>query len=45
MQGKPFAYVRNPIYVVLFCFLLAIAIAYGHVTGLIFAVPVYAIGT
>jgi len=45
LQGGPFAYVRNPIYVVLFCFLLAIAIAYAHVTGLIFAVPIYAIGT
>lgn len=45
LQGGPFAYVRNPIYVALFCFLLAIAIEHGDVTGVIFAVPIYAIGT
>jgi protein-S-isoprenylcysteine O-methyltransferase Ste14 len=45
MQGGPFAYVRNPIYVALLCFLLAIAIAYGHVASLIFAVPLFALGT
>ncbi|WP_267386758.1 hypothetical protein [Sphingomonas sp. GC_Shp_3] len=36
---------RNPIYVALSCFLLAIAIKHGGLTGIIFAVPVYAIGT
>jgi protein-S-isoprenylcysteine O-methyltransferase Ste14 len=45
VQGGPFAYVRNPIYVALFGFMLAMAIAYGHVASLIFAVPLFALGT
>jgi protein-S-isoprenylcysteine O-methyltransferase Ste14 len=45
IQTGPFAVVRHPIYVALFSFMLAMAIAYGHAGNLILAVPVYAIGT
>lgn len=41
----PFALVRNPIYVALAMFMLAMAIAYGHSRMLIIAAPVYAIAT
>jgi protein-S-isoprenylcysteine O-methyltransferase Ste14 len=45
VQTGPFAVVRHPIYVALFQFLLAMAISYGHVHQLIFAIPVYAFAT
>ena len=45
VQTGPFAVVRHPIYVALFLFMLAMAIAYGHTANLILAVPVFAIGT
>lgn len=45
VQSGPFALVRNPIYVALACFMVAMAIAYGHIANLIVAVPVYALGT
>ncbi|HVJ00045.1 MAG TPA: isoprenylcysteine carboxylmethyltransferase family protein [Sphingomonas sp.] len=41
----PFAHVRHPIYVVLFLFMLAIAIGLGTWTRLIVAIPLYALGT
>lgn len=45
IQTGPFAVVRHPIYVALFLFMLAMAIAYGHARNLIVAVPIYAIAT
>ncbi|MEO6216233.1 MAG: isoprenylcysteine carboxylmethyltransferase family protein [Sphingomonas sp.] len=45
IQSGPFAFVRHPIYVALFLFMVAMAIAYGHTGNLIVAVPVYALGT
>ncbi|MBX9795570.1 isoprenylcysteine carboxylmethyltransferase family protein [Sphingomonas sp.] len=41
----PFALVRNPIYVALALFMLAMAIAYGHFLQLVLAVPVYGFAT
>ncbi|MBX9731255.1 MAG: isoprenylcysteine carboxylmethyltransferase family protein [Sphingomonas sp.] len=41
----PFAYVRNPIYVALGLFMVAMAIAYGHTRMLIFAMPLFALAT
>lgn len=45
VQSGPFAVVRHPIYVALFLFLIAMAIAYGHTRQLFLAVPVYAAAT
>jgi protein-S-isoprenylcysteine O-methyltransferase Ste14 len=45
VQTGPFAVVRNPIYVALFGFMIAMAIAFGHTRNLIVAVPIYALGT
>ncbi|WP_174286836.1 isoprenylcysteine carboxylmethyltransferase family protein [Sphingomonas bacterium] len=45
VETGPFAIVRHPIYVALFLLMLAMAIAYGHVSHLIGAIPLYAIGT
>jgi protein-S-isoprenylcysteine O-methyltransferase Ste14 len=45
VTSGPFAYVRNPIYVALFLFMIAMAVAYGHYAGLIAGVPLYIIGT
>ena len=45
VQNGPFAYVRNPIYVALGLFMLAMAVAFGHWRNLIVGVPLYAIGT
>jgi len=45
VTSGPFAFVRNPIYIALFAFLIAMAIAYGHWGQLIIAVPLYWIGT
>lgn len=41
----PFALVRNPIYVALFAWILAMSLALGHWRGLTLAVPLYWIGT
>ncbi|OYY68853.1 isoprenylcysteine carboxylmethyltransferase family protein [Sphingomonas sp. 28-63-12] len=41
----PFAYVRNPIYVALALFMIAMAIAYGHARMLVIAAPLYALAT
>ena len=45
VQSGPFSVVRHPIYVALFFFMIAMAIAYGHTFNLLLAVPVYAIAT
>src|SRR5882762_2313711 len=45
VQSGPFALVRHPIYVALFFFMIAMAIAYGHTRNLIVAVPLFTIGT
>jgi len=45
VQTGPFAVVRNPIYVALFGFMIAMAIAFGHMRNLIVGVPLYALGT
>lgn len=45
VQSGPFKYLRNPIYVALGLFMLAMAVAFGHWRNLIVAVPLYAIGT
>ena len=45
VQTGPFALVRHPIYVALFLFMVAMAIAYGHTGNLLIAVPVFAFGT
>ncbi len=45
VTGGPFAYIRNPIYVALFLFMIAMAVAYGHYAGLIVGVPLYIVGT
>ena len=45
VQSGPFAVVRHPIYVALFLFMVAMAIAYGHSRNLIVAVPIYALAT
>lgn len=39
VQTGPFALVRHPIYVALFLFMIAMAVAYGHTRNLIVAVP------
>jgi protein-S-isoprenylcysteine O-methyltransferase Ste14 len=41
----PFAYVRHPIYSALFVWMIGMAVAFGHVWGLIAGVPLYWIGT
>lgn len=45
VETGPFAVVRNPIYVALFCFMIAMAVAYGHFMQLIVGIPLYALGT
>lgn len=45
VQNGPFAYVRHPIYVALFLFMLAMAVAFGHTRNLILGIPLYALGT
>jgi protein-S-isoprenylcysteine O-methyltransferase Ste14 len=45
VQDGPFAWVRNPIYVALFMFMIAMAIAFGHTYNLIVGIPLYAFGT
>ena len=45
VQEGPFAFVRHPIYVALFLFMVAMAIAYGHTRNLIIGVPIYALAT
>ena len=45
VRTGPFAHVRHPIYLALFLFMLAMAIAYGHTRNLLVAAPLYALGT
>ncbi len=45
VTSGPFAYVRNPIYVALGLFMVAMAIAYGHAASLIVAIPLYCLAT
>lgn len=45
VQTGPFALIRNPIYVALGLFMLAMAVAFGHWRNLIVAVPLFALGT
>lgn len=45
VQSGPFALVRHPIYVALFLFMVAMAIAYGHTRNLLVGIPVFAFGT
>lgn len=45
VQTGPFALVRHPIYVALFLFMCAMAIAYGHTRNLLIGVPIFALGT
>ena len=45
VQSGPFAFVRNPIYVALGCFMVAMGIAFGHRLNLPVAAPVFALGT
>jgi protein-S-isoprenylcysteine O-methyltransferase Ste14 len=40
-----FAYLRHPIYTAMGCFLIAMAIAFGHEFGLLLGVPLFALGT
>lgn len=41
----PFARVQHPIYTGIFCFMIGMAIAFGHYRGLIAGIPLYWIGT
>lgn len=45
VTSGPFAHVRHPIYVALFLFMVAMAVAYGHYWGLVPGVPLYIVGT
>lgn len=45
VTAGPFAYVRNPIYLALAIFMIALSIASGHEAQLLIAVPVYALAT
>jgi protein-S-isoprenylcysteine O-methyltransferase Ste14 len=45
VTAGPFALVRHPIYVSMLFFLLALAVAAGHYLQLLWAVPVFALGT
>ena len=45
VETGPFALIRHPIYVALFLLTLAMAIAYGHVAQLVYAVPLFVIGS
>jgi protein-S-isoprenylcysteine O-methyltransferase Ste14 len=45
VQTGPFGWVRHPIYVALFLFMVAMAIAYGHSRHLVASVPLYAFAT
>ena len=40
-----FSYLRHPIYTAMGCFLIAMAIAFGHEYGLIPGLPLFALGT
>jgi protein-S-isoprenylcysteine O-methyltransferase Ste14 len=45
VRSGPFAMVRHPIYLALFLYMLSFAIAFGHFSQLLIAVPFYFVGT
>ncbi len=45
VTGGVFAHLRHPIYTAMGCFLIAMAIAFGHEFGLIAGLPLFALGT
>ncbi len=45
VTGGPFAWVRNPIYVAMAFFMVAMALATGHTLQLVAAAPLFLIGT
>jgi protein-S-isoprenylcysteine O-methyltransferase Ste14 len=45
VTGGVFARLRHPIYTAMAAFLIAMAIAFGHLLGLIAAVPLFVLGT
>jgi protein-S-isoprenylcysteine O-methyltransferase Ste14 len=45
VTGGVFARLRHPIYTAMAAFLVAMAIAFGHLAGLIVALPLFVIGT
>jgi len=45
VTSGPFALVRHPIYLAMFAFMIALAIAFGHWRGLIPGVPIFWLGT
>lgn len=45
VRTGPFAIVRHPIYFALFLYMLSLAVAFGHSTQLLLAVPLYCAGT
>jgi protein-S-isoprenylcysteine O-methyltransferase Ste14 len=45
VTGGVFARLRHPIYTAMGAFLVAMAIGFGHLLGLILAVPLFALGT
>lgn len=45
VQNGPFKWVRNPIYVAMALFMVAMAVAFGHSRNLIVAFPIFALGT
>lgn len=45
VQTGPFAWVRHPIYVAMFLFMIAMAIAFGHTRNLLVGFPIFAFGT
>ncbi len=45
VTAGPFAWMRHPIYTALALVVVALAVALGHVTHLLVALPVYAVGT
>ena len=45
VTGGVFAHLRHPIYTAMACFLIAMAIAFGHEFGLIPGVPLFILGT
>jgi protein-S-isoprenylcysteine O-methyltransferase Ste14 len=45
VRSGPYAYVRHPIYLAMFLFLLGLAAALGHWVQLLIAVPLFLVGT
>ena len=45
VQNGPFQWVRNPIYVAMSLFMVAMTIAFGHWRNLVVAIPLFALGT